>query len=119
MCYTNVVVLYYFKDIYFVNFGKNSGSGRFSREDRYFVKISKEDNYFGNKSLVAYFEVKIVKSLLGKDFMPNILKDINLSSGHLIWQTTTSKRLLSTSTRLSSTSKRLSSTSKRLSSTST
>lgn len=88
MCYTNVVVLYYLKDIYFVNFGKNVGSGRFSRKDRYFVKIPKEDSYFGNKSLVDYFEAKIVKPLLGKGFKVNNLKDINLSSGHLIWQST-------------------------------
>ncbi len=93
MCYTNVVVLYYIKDIYFVNFGKNSGSGRFSRGDRYFGKITKEDRYFGNKFLVGYFEAKIVKPLLSKGFKVNIFKDIILSSGHLIWQSTYSGKV--------------------------
>ncbi|BAY94943.1 hypothetical protein FDUTEX481_06017 [Tolypothrix sp. PCC 7601] len=85
---TNVVVLYYLKDIYFVNFGKNIGWEYFSREDKYCVKIPREDSYFGNKSLVGYLEVKIVKPLLNKGFKLNIFKDINLSSGHLIWQST-------------------------------
>ncbi|OUL19458.1 hypothetical protein BV378_32970 [Nostoc sp. RF31YmG] len=38
--------------------------------------------------LVGYFEVKIVKHLLGKRFKLNISKDIILLSGHIIWQST-------------------------------
>lgn len=75
-------------DIYFVNFYKNVGSQRFLRKDRYFVKTSKEDRYFGNKPLVAYFQPRIVKPLSNKGFKLNIFVDINLSSGHLIWQST-------------------------------
>ncbi|MUG97106.1 hypothetical protein F7734_34160 [Scytonema sp. UIC 10036] len=86
----NVVVLYYLKNTYFVNFGEDVGSSHFSSKDRYFVKNSKEDSYFGNECLLWYFQPKTIKLLLGKGFKVSIFKDTILSSGQIIWQSTNS-----------------------------